>query len=92
MAKLPIFKDRWWRILGVSFVMYVLSYIDRTNIAMAIPAMPAELHMSAVAVGQATSVFFWGYIILQAPGGTRRRSRPLAGGALQPAGGSAGAL
>ena len=41
--------------------MYVLSYIDRTNIAMAIPAMPAELHMSAVAVGQATSVFFWGY-------------------------------
>ncbi len=36
--KLPIYQDRWWRILRVSFVMYVLSYIDRTNIAMTIPA------------------------------------------------------
>lgn len=36
--KLPIYQDRWWRILSVSFVMYVLSYIDRTNIAMTIPA------------------------------------------------------
>ena len=34
--KLPIYQDRWWRIPGVSFVMYVLSYIDRTNIALAI--------------------------------------------------------
>jgi hypothetical protein len=37
MAKLPIHQDRWWRILDVSFVMYVLSYIDRTNI---VPAQP----------------------------------------------------
>lgn len=36
--KLPIYQDRWWRILSVSFVMYVQSYIDRTNIAMTIPA------------------------------------------------------
>jgi MFS family permease len=62
-------QDRWWRILGVSFVMYVLSFIDRTNISMAIPAMRAELHMSAAAIGQATSVFFWGYIVLQIPTG-----------------------
>ena len=64
-AKLPLYQDRWWRILGVSFVMYVLSFIDRTNIAMAIPAMRTELHLSAVAIGEATSVFFWGYIVLQ---------------------------
>ena len=68
-AKLPIHQNRWWRILGVSFVMYVLSFVDRTNIAMAIPAMRTELHMSALAIGQATSVFFWGYIILQIPAG-----------------------
>ena len=36
-------RNRWLRILGVAFVMYVLSYIDRTNIAMAIPAMRTEL-------------------------------------------------
>src|ERR1700722_16386480 len=66
---LPLYQDRWWRILGVSFVMYVLSFIDRTNIAMAIPAMRAELHLSAVSIGQATSMFFWGYNVLQIPAG-----------------------
>ena len=67
--RLPLYRNRWWRILGVSFVMYVLSYIDRTNIAMAIPAMRTDLNMSAAAIGQATSIFFWGYIILQIPAG-----------------------
>ena len=68
-APLPLHQDRWWRILGVAFVMYVLSFIDRTNIAMAIPAMRTELHLTAVAIGSATSVFFWGYIVLQIPAG-----------------------
>lgn len=62
-------QNRWLRILGVSFVMYVLSYIDRTNIAMAMPALRSELHMSAAAIGFATGMFFWGYIILQIPVG-----------------------
>ena len=68
-TRLPFYQDRWWRILGVAFVMYVLSFVDRTNIAMAIPAMRTELHLSAVAIGEATSVFFWGYIVLQIPTG-----------------------
>jgi sugar phosphate permease len=62
-------RSRWMRILGVAFVMYVLSYIDRTNIAMAIPAMCSELGLSASAIGFATGTFFWGYIILQIPAG-----------------------
>jgi MFS family permease len=49
--------------------MYVLSYIDRTNIAMAIPSMRTELGISASAIGFATGMFFWGYIILQIPAG-----------------------
>jgi len=57
------------RILGVSFVTYVVSYIDRTNIAMAVPFLRDELGMSASAVGFATAMFFWGYIILQIPVG-----------------------
>ena len=44
--------------------MYLLSCIDRTNIAMAIPAMRAGPHMFASAIGQATSVFFRGYVIM----------------------------
>jgi MFS family permease len=67
--KLPITQNRWWRILGVCFVMYVLSFIDRTNLAMAIPSLRAEMHMSATAIGAATSMFFWGYIVLQIPTG-----------------------
>ncbi|HET7378672.1 MAG TPA: hypothetical protein VFJ24_01400, partial [Gaiellales bacterium] len=57
-------RSRWTRILGVAFVMYVFSYIDRTNIAMAIPAMRAELAITPAAIGFATGTFFWGYIIL----------------------------
>jgi sugar phosphate permease len=62
-------RNRWVRILGVAFVMYVLSFIDRTNIAMAIPALRSELGMSSSAIGFATGMFFWGYIILQIPAG-----------------------
>ena len=49
--------------------MYVLSFIDRTNIAMAIPAMRSELGISAAAIGFATGTFFWGYLVLQIPAG-----------------------
>ena len=68
-AAVPLSANRWVRILGVSFVMYVLSYMDRTNIAMAIPAMRAELGMTHAAIGLATGMFFWGYIVLQIPAG-----------------------
>lgn len=44
-------------------------FIDRTNIAMAIPAMRTELGLSASAIGFATGTFFRGYIILQIPAG-----------------------
>lgn len=62
-------KSRWVRILGVAFIMYILAYVDRTNISMAIPAMRAELGLTTSAIGFATGMFFWGYIILQVPAG-----------------------
>ena len=62
-------RNRWVRILGVAFVLYVLSFIDRTNIAMAIPALRSELGLSASGIGFATGMFFWGYIVLQIPAG-----------------------
>jgi MFS family permease len=62
-------SNRWLRILGVAFVMYVLSFIDRVNIAMATPAMRAELGLGPDAIGFAVGFFFWGYIILQIPAG-----------------------
>jgi sugar phosphate permease len=57
------------RVLGVAFVMYVLSYIDRVNIAMATPAIRAELGLSPAAMGFTAGFFPWGYIVLQIPAG-----------------------
>jgi MFS family permease len=57
------------RIQGVALVMFIMSQIDRSNIALAFPGMRADLGLSATAIGFATGVFFWGYLILQIPVG-----------------------
>lgn len=62
-------EQRWLRILTVSFVMYTIAYIDRTNVSMALPAMSAELHMDPQQAGSAVGIFFWGYLLLQMPAG-----------------------
>jgi MFS family permease len=62
-------RNRWIRIQGVALVMFVMSQIDRSNIALAFPAMRADLGLSATAIGFATGVFFWGYLLLQIPVG-----------------------
>ena len=62
-------EQRWLRILTVSFVMYTISYIDRTNVSMALPQMSAQLHMDPQQAGDALGIFFWGYLFLQMPAG-----------------------
>jgi MFS family permease len=62
-------EQRWLRILAVSFVMYTIAYIDRTNVSMALPAMSADLHMDPQRAGDALGIFFWGYLLLQMPAG-----------------------
>src|SRR5579863_1336359 len=49
--------------------MYVLSFVDRVNMAMAAPAMRADLGLSPAAIGFAAGFFPWGYIVLQIPAG-----------------------
>jgi len=69
-SPLAMFRhNRWIRILGVAFVMYVLAFVDRTNLSMAAPFIRQELGLSPAALGFATGLFFWGYIILQIPAG-----------------------
>jgi MFS family permease len=62
-------RNRWVRIQGVALVMFVMSQIDRSNIALAFPSMRADLGLNATAIGFATGVFFWGYLMLQIPVG-----------------------
>ena len=49
--------------------MYTIAFIDRTNISLALPSMSKALHMNPTQAGGAAGIFFWGYVVLQIPGG-----------------------
>ena len=65
--------QRWLRIIPVALIMYTISYVDRTNISLAldpkISGMMRDLLMDDRMKGQAAGVFFLGYVLLQIPGG-----------------------
>jgi MFS family permease len=60
---------RWTRILPVIVLIYVICYIDRSNISFALPHLQHDMHLTGAQAGFATGVFFWGYLVLQVPGG-----------------------
>src|SRR5581483_11838478 len=64
---------RWLRIIPVALIMYTISYVDRTNISLAldpkISNMMKDLLMNDERKGQAAGIFFIGYMLLQIPGG-----------------------
>lgn len=66
-------QQRWLRIIPVALIMYTISYIDRTNVALAldpkISTMMKDLFMDDRMKGQAAGIFFFGYVLLQIPGG-----------------------
>jgi sugar phosphate permease len=62
-------SQRWLHIIPVAFIMYTIAFIDRTNISLALPSMSRALHMSPPQAGAAAGIFFWGYLLLQIPGG-----------------------
>jgi MFS family permease len=49
--------------------MYTIAFVDRTNISLALPSMGRALHMDPTQAGSAAGIFFWGYLLLQIPGG-----------------------
>jgi MFS family permease len=65
--------QRWLRIIPVALIMYTISYIDRTNVSLAldpsISTMMKDLLMDDRLKGQAAGIFFFGYVLLQIPGG-----------------------
>jgi MFS family permease len=62
-------QQRWLRIIPVAFIMYTIAFIDRTNISLALPSLSRDLHMDSTQAGDAAGIFFWGYLLLQIPGG-----------------------
>lgn len=61
-------KVRWWICL-LLFVTWVMSYIDRSLMPMAIPFIAREFQISPAVMGVVLSAFFVGYAIMQIPGG-----------------------
>ena len=62
-------QQRWIRIIPAALITYTIAYIDRTNISMALPFMSRDLGMTPSEAGAAAGIFFWGYLLLQIPGG-----------------------
>jgi MFS family permease len=62
-------QERWLRIIPIALLMYTISFINRTNISLALPAISQDLHLSASQAGGVAGIFFWGYLLLQIPGG-----------------------
>jgi len=58
-----------WQILGLLFMISVVTYIDRVNISIAAKEMIPELGLSSVAMGTVFSAFVLGYALFQIPGG-----------------------
>ena len=68
-----VIQQRWLRIIPVALVMYTISYVDRTNVSLALdPKISSMLHdllMDDRMKGEAAGIFFLGYVLLQAVGG-----------------------
>lgn len=61
---------RWWRIIPPTILVYIFSFMDRTNIGLAMAGgMNESLGLSASMSGLAAGIFFIGYLLLQVPGG-----------------------
>ncbi|HTV61948.1 MAG TPA: MFS transporter [Verrucomicrobiae bacterium] len=66
-------RQRWLRLLPVALLMYTISYVDRTNISLAldprISSLMPDLSMDDKMKGQLAGIFFIGYVLMQIPGG-----------------------
>ena len=66
-------QQRWLRVIPIALVMYTISYVDRTNVSLAldpgISSLMQDLKMDDRMKGEAAGIFFLGYVLLQMAGG-----------------------
>ncbi|WP_423822237.1 MFS transporter [Salinisphaera sp. SPP-AMP-43] len=65
----PAARARWLRLIPLTILVYIISFMDRTNIGFAFEGIEKSLHMQAAGAGLAGGIFFIGYLFLQIPGG-----------------------
>src|SRR5476651_629100 len=62
-----ILKKATWRLIPVMALMYVISFLDRSNISFAALTMNHDLGFSPRAFGLGAGIFFWGYFLFEVP-------------------------
>jgi sugar phosphate permease len=62
-------QARWARVAVMMFLVYLIAFIDRNNISMAIPGISKDLGIKPTEAGILLSSFFWGYVITMIPAG-----------------------
>src|SRR5580658_3153767 len=67
-ARRPV-RIRWW-ILVFMFLFALMSFVQRTSIAVAADTMMPVLHLTQVQIGLLNTAFLVTYTIMQIPGGT----------------------
>jgi MFS family permease len=65
----PIGNTRWLRLIPIAMIVYIISFMDRTNIAYAFAGIGHDFHTTKAQEGTAGGIFFVGYVLLQIPGG-----------------------
>jgi sugar phosphate permease len=61
-------KSRY-TVLSILFITWIVSFMDRTIMSVAIPFIAGDFHLSPLAMGGVMSAFFASYAISQIPGG-----------------------
>lgn len=68
IKKIP--SGRWLHIIPPTILVYIVAFMDRTNIGFAIAGgMNKDLGITSTIAGVAAGIFFIGYMFLQVPGG-----------------------
>jgi len=61
-------RTRWWILILIS-LMYLICYMDRSNISVAQPEIAKQFHLSKSAMGLVLAAFTWAYALGQVPAG-----------------------
>jgi MFS transporter, ACS family, tartrate transporter len=52
------------RILSIIFLLYIVAFLDRTNIGFAALTMNSELDINSAQSGLLAGIFFWGLLLI----------------------------
>jgi MFS transporter, ACS family, D-galactonate transporter len=58
-----------WQIFLLVWLLIIVNFIDRSSLSVAMPLIGRQMRLSPATMGWLLSSFFWGYAVVQLPGG-----------------------